>query len=455
MVAETNGSGFPLNYGVFQQYYFTHPPFAGNPNLPTIGTLGTAFYFLGAPIACHLVRRYHRWQREIVWTGWAVTIIGLAAASWARDFQTLVTTQGVIYGLGILILYYPIYSMLNEWFLEKRGLALGIICAATGVTGLFFPFALEVLLRKYGPPTTLRICAIAFIVLTGPMLPLAKGRFPKSHKEKTPDADYSFLRKPQFYSFALATLLQGMGFYFPTIFLPSYAASLGLSSTLGALLLAVYSFAQVVGQVGFGFFSDLRVRRFGIDGRLPVTILVFVSALTSGLTILILWGFGKSFPVLIVFALFYGVFAGGFVANWARMVRETPLLCVHYQLNILSFWFFFVSFLSSNGAFLSNTPKLMSNQVTTVSESPSVALIIFSYLPCMRGVGNVMTGPISSVIFSPEISPNDYAIGGFQNIVVFSGICMLAAAMIMVVWWIGSILGRGLREKAASGVCPV
>ncbi|KAL8799604.1 MAG: hypothetical protein Q9200_007499, partial [Gallowayella weberi] len=271
--------GFPLNYGVFQNYYFTHPPFEGNANLSSIGMFGTAFYFLGAPIATYLVRRYYRWQRAFIWTGSSISIIGLVAASFAPDFGTLLATQGVIYGIGILIMYYPVFSMLNEWWVDRRGLALGIFCAATGVSGLFYPFVLEILLNRYGPATTLRVSAVALTVICGPMLPLLKGRYPASRDEKTPEMDYSFFKMPLFYVFSLTAVLQGLGFYFPMIYLPSYATSLGLSDGIGALLLVVSSLAQTLGQLAFGYFSDLRVKRFWRDERVPVEILLFVSPL--------------------------------------------------------------------------------------------------------------------------------------------------------------------------------
>lgn len=283
--------------------------------------MGTAFYFLGAPIATYLVRRYHRWQREVIWTGSSVSVIGLLAASFAPDFGTLVATQGVIFGMGILIMYYPVFNMLNEWFIDRRGLALGILCAATGFSGLFYPFVLEVLLDRYGPATTLRVSALALTVLCGPVLPLLHGRYPRSYHENIPKADCSFFKMPLFYIFSLVALLQGMGFYFPMIYLPSFATSLGLSDQMGASLLVVSSFAQMLGQVGFGYSSDLRIKRFWINERLPVETLVFISPLISGIAILGLWGMASSILRLVAFALVYGIFAGGFVVLWARMVR--------------------------------------------------------------------------------------------------------------------------------------
>ena len=313
-------AGYPLNYGVFQSYYFTHAPYTGNTNLSTIGTFGTCFYFLGAPLATYLVRRYQRWQQETIWIGFLISIIGLGAAGWAQDFGSLVATQGFTFGMGVLIMYYPIWNMLNEWFVERRGLALGIICASTGITGLFYPFVLEFLLNKYGPVATLRISALALLVLCGPCLPLLKSRYPSYEDDEVLKADYSFLKMPLFYIFALAGLLQGLGFYFPIIYLPSYATSLGLSGTMGALLLVILSFAQMLSQIGFGYVSDMRVRRLWKDERVPVGILVFVSTVISGLAILGLWGPARSFAMLAAFAMLYGLSAGGFVVLWARMV---------------------------------------------------------------------------------------------------------------------------------------
>ena len=68
--------------------------------------------------------------------------------------------------------------MLNECFVARRGLAMGMMQAAAGLTGTAMPFALTALLDIYGYAKALRIVAIAIVVLTGPMLPALKGRLP-------------------------------------------------------------------------------------------------------------------------------------------------------------------------------------------------------------------------------------------------------------------------------------
>lgn len=226
--------------------------------------------------------------------------------------------------MGLLTMFYPIFNMMNEWFVERRGLALGIICASTGITGLFYPFVLEILLSKYGPANTLRVSALGILLLCGPCLPLLRTRCPISHDDEAPKIDYSFLKMPLFYCFALAGLLQGLAFSFAPIYLPSYAASLGLSSTMGALLLVVYSIAQILGQMAFGYVSDIRVKIFSLDERVPVEVLIFASSFVSGVSILAIWGLARSLGMLVAFATFYGMFAGGFAVLWVRMVCSPP-----------------------------------------------------------------------------------------------------------------------------------
>ena len=51
--------------------------------------------------------------------------------------------------------------MLIKWFVAKRGLALGIVTAATGVSGIGITFVLATLVDIYGYPTTLRAFALA------------------------------------------------------------------------------------------------------------------------------------------------------------------------------------------------------------------------------------------------------------------------------------------------------
>ncbi|KAK2613381.1 hypothetical protein N8I77_000299 [Diaporthe amygdali] len=61
--------GFPLSFGVFQEYYSKIPEFAGNRYVSVVGTIASGFGYLGAPVIMPIIQRYQRWQRHMIWVG--------------------------------------------------------------------------------------------------------------------------------------------------------------------------------------------------------------------------------------------------------------------------------------------------------------------------------------------------------------------------------------------------
>ena len=338
--------------------------------------------FLGGPILTPVVKRFQRYQRHLIFAGWLICVISLVAASFATTTTQLILTQGALYGFGVLIFYYPILSMLNEWFVQKRGLAYGVMNCATGFSGTVLPFALEKLLQKYGYAITLRGMALFIAALIGPLVLVFKGRAPTPKETPSIVPDLSFLKKPRFYLYAASNLFQGMGFYFPLLFLPSYATAIGLSVENGAMLLALVSLAQAAGQLTFGYLSD---------DRLHLHLLTFMSPFISAIACFTFWGFSHTLAPLIVFSLIYGFFAAGYVVLWARMGMQ-------------------------------------------INQDPNEALTSWTFLAFEKGVGNVLTGPISAALISQTITINSYGISKYKNVVLFTGACMLCSSLVIVSW---------------------
>lgn len=46
-------------------------------------------------------------------------ILGLVAGSFATVIGALIVTQGIMYGVGFLTFYYPILSMVNEFWIVR------------------------------------------------------------------------------------------------------------------------------------------------------------------------------------------------------------------------------------------------------------------------------------------------------------------------------------------------
>lgn len=289
-----------------------------------------------------------------------------------------------MYGVGFLIFYYPILSFVNEFWIERRGMAYGILCASSGVSGIVMPFAIEAMLTKYGYPTTLRAVALGLAILTAPLIPLLKGRLPPSEQSIAGRTDWSCLKKPLFWVYCTSNVIQGLGYFFPSLYLPSYATSIGLRSAQGALLLALLSVSQVLGQFSFGYLSD---------HKLPLNLLVITSTLTSAVASLVVWGLARSLSVLIIFTLIYGFFGAGYVAMWARMG-------------------------------------------SAVSDEPTAALATFSLFCFGKGIGNVAAGPISASLIQPVIAIGSYGAMKYQAVILFSGSCMLCSAVSVGAWYV-------------------
>src|SRR5271167_1272429 len=78
-----------------------------------------------------------------------LTDSGEQAGSFAKTLASLILTQGIMYGVGFLIFYYPILSMVDEFWVTRRGMAYGLLCSASGASGSIMPLVIQALLRKY------------------------------------------------------------------------------------------------------------------------------------------------------------------------------------------------------------------------------------------------------------------------------------------------------------------
>lgn len=59
--------------------------------------------------------------------GLVILIIALVSSSFSTTVWQLILTQGVLYGLGGVLLYSPIIVFVDEWFIRRKGLAYGVM----------------------------------------------------------------------------------------------------------------------------------------------------------------------------------------------------------------------------------------------------------------------------------------------------------------------------------------
>ncbi|KAG4293652.1 hypothetical protein FPRO06_00237 [Fusarium proliferatum] len=384
--------GFPFAFGVFQDYYSTNAPFEGSSAIAVIGTCAMGIMYLGLPFTMSLQRLYPRQSRWSPMIGLFIMCIALALSSFSQNTTHLILTQGVLYAIGGSISYCPCILYMDEWFAKRKGFAFGIMWSGTGLAGFALPLLFEKFLHEYGFRTTLRIWAVSLFLLTLPLAYFIKPRLPYSATKHINPLKLGFALRRNFLLHQLANIAQALGFFLPGIYLPSYArTALGAGSFASALTVLLVNVASVFGCVAMGALTD----------RLHVTDCFMISAAGTTLSTFLLWGFSTSLPILYVFCIFYGVFAGSYTSAWTgimQMVSSTP----------------------------SNT------RTSGTSFDPAMVLGVLS---AGRGIGNIASGPLSGALIKGMPWQGQAAGGygtGYGTLIVFTGATALASGATFV-----------------------
>lgn len=312
-----NKPGYSLSFGVFQEYYTTHAGIKGSPGaVATVGTTLNGLLYLMMPLSFTLLTRYPRLRPYCGPLGLTITVASLILSSYATQVWQLIASQGVMCAIGSGLLYSPTTLYLDEWFIARKGMAYGTIGAGKSAAGVIFPFLMSSLLSRFGGRTTLQAWSVALVILTAPLLFFLKPRIPLSASTTQRPISWRFLKSDMFWMLQLGNVIQSFGYILPSTYLASYAQALNFPSIIGAILLGLYSFASVPGSLVHGLLND----------RLSPSTVILISSLGSTLAIFLLWGLAGHLALLMLFAIVYGFFAGGFSSTYPGIVREMKRL---------------------------------------------------------------------------------------------------------------------------------
>ena len=244
-------------------------------------------------------------------------------------------------------------------------------------------------LNEYSFSTMLRVWSAVLFILVGPLLYYIKPRLPVTSTSHTRRLHWGFLRTSTFWFLQTGNILESLGFFIPNIYLPSYARSLGLTSVSGTVTVSLFNTTSVFSQVILGFLSD----------RLHITTVILISTVGATISVFLLWGFSTSLPLLCIFSLVYGLFAGGFTSTYTGSIKE----------------------------------------VIRADDRAEQGLV-FGLLAAGRGIGSVVSGPLSEALLSERPWVGEGLLGygtGYGALIVFTGI----SAMLGGTSWVGRRIG--------------
>ncbi|KAI1376879.1 putative MFS monocarboxylate transporter [Hypoxylon crocopeplum] len=318
--------GFPFSYGVFQSYYSSHPPFSDHPEgLPAVGTTALGILYLSSPPSFIILQRYQSYRRSALIVGSVITCLAVLASAFASKVWHLLLTQGILYGLGASVVNTVTIQFLNEWFIERKGLAFGIQESGAGMGGIIIPVLMTWGLDKFGHRTMLIAWFIAVATLSVPSIYYLRPRVKPRVTTASELGTLSFIATPIFAILQAGNIFQALGNFLPGIYLPTFAQKFGASSLDAAGMLSLYNAATVIGAICTGYLVD----------RYHVSMTLFLLSLGAAVAVFFAWGFAADFGALCAFAFVYGIFAGGWSSTWVGISLEIQKRSPRADLGVL------------------------------------------------------------------------------------------------------------------------
>jgi len=327
LVYGTTSGIFFYSYGVFlpamcSEYGWSRALVGGGLSVALLG------FGLPSPLVGASIARFG--PRANIVFGNLVVAAGLAGMSIATEVWQIYLFYGILVGLGAGFgLYLTCTTVVNNWFIRKRSLGMGLVISAGGLGGFLFPPLAAWLISTFGLQMawlTLAIIQLACAVLMGGLIlvrnkPEDMGQIPdgirNAHdneiEETTGNSSRVYqssmdwqtrqaIRRPTTWLIATlcATNLLALGMV--TAHQVAYLKDIGFSPIVAAIALGLIPGMSILGRLGFGFLGV----RFEVRHLAIVSFIIQVTALIILLTT-------KTLLLIFIYATLFGISNGALV----------------------------------------------------------------------------------------------------------------------------------------------
>ncbi|KAH8660451.1 putative MFS transporter [Xylariales sp. PMI_506] len=244
-------------------------------------------------------------------------VFSLCMTSLADRYYQIFLAQGLGFGLGAGGVFTAAMVCAGQWFVRRRGLALGIATAGSSLGGVVYPIFIDRVILKVGFYGAIRYTALLVGVPLVASLFMIRARLPrKKWNSEVPWFDMSLFREKQFALYVFGAYMVMWGLWGPYDFITSMAETAGFSPTLSLYLISLLSATSVLGRILPAYLGDT-LGHFNV---------ISTFAFLTGGSILTLWlpfDYHHSHAGIIVFALVYGFVSGAFISLMMPCVAKT------------------------------------------------------------------------------------------------------------------------------------
>jgi len=289
------------------------------------------YAFLYSFLGIILGRWIDRFGPRVVLTAGSVCLgMGIGLISQVRAPWHLYVVYGLLASWGMSAAYMTANPTIVKWFVEKRGMALGIAQSGLGIGIVFIPPLTGTLIGVFGwRHTCIILGAMVFAVLftTSFFLighPEKVGLLPDGRRVDGPGRENlqkilnevswsaaEALRTRSFWVLTALFFCTWLMVFLPLVHLVIFTLDIGLSRNVAFVALSFLGGSSTVGRLVMGYTSDWMGRKRTLGLNLTLQIFTWVWIMYTDST----W-------MLIVFAVFYGFSYGGVSAVFPAIVGD-------------------------------------------------------------------------------------------------------------------------------------
>ncbi|KAF8828276.1 hypothetical protein HHX47_DHR4001070 [Lentinula edodes] len=246
-------SGYMSTWGVFQAHYEQSLLKDISPSsIAWIGSIQQSCLYIPTLIFTRLLDMGY--FRSMLTSASLIFVSATFLVAQCRTYWQFLLCQGILTGITAGIFTGPVTAILSQWFIRRRGLALGLYAAGSSMGGTVLPITARALIPLIGFPWTIRV--FASIILFG----LAMGNLTikqrKSLIVKGHLLDFSPMQSSVFLLYCSASFSIYLGYYTFTTYIATSAISNGVPVSFSFYLVAICNACSGLSRLTSGFIAD-------------------------------------------------------------------------------------------------------------------------------------------------------------------------------------------------------
>lgn len=252
----------------------------------------------------------------MTYVGSVGTVFAIMMTSLCREFYQFLLAQGVLLGISMSLVTWPMLALVGQYIKKKRAAAMGVVLGGSSLGGVIWPIAIDRLLKNpsIGFPWTMRIVGFimiplfAFTCIVCKSPPVSAAAIEKASDAASPTQEkkidrkaeaMELFRKPALQLLCLAMFFIYFGMFSPFFFTTSYAVEKGFSTSLAFYTVSIVNGASFFGRVLPGLVAD-KLGKFNC---------CIISTIVAGV-IALCWSKVESVAGLVIWSAAYGFGSG-------------------------------------------------------------------------------------------------------------------------------------------------